>query len=264
VLKVNNIEVVYGGVIRVLHGVSIKVNERSIVATLGSNGAGKTTLLKAISGLLKTEEGKVTGGSIEFRGVRIDKLEPEVVARMRIVQAMEGRRLFAHLGVEDNLMVGAYINRDPSATKKMLELVYRYFPRLKDLRHKMSGYLSGGEQQMLVIGQSMMSEPEIILFDEPCLGLAPLVARGILSIITRLNGEQKITVLLVEQNAHAALSIAAYAYVLENGKIVLDGPADKLRINEDIKEFYFGFIEGGKQKSFREVKQYRRRKRWLV
>ena len=262
-LTLNNIEVIYSEVILILKGVSLEVKEGSIVALLGANGAGKTTTLKAISGLLKTELGKVTDGSIEFQGVRIDKKDPEEIVKMGIVQVMEGRRLFQHLSVEENLKVGAHLRHDGAAIKNDMEMVYEYFPKLKTLRKAESGYLSGGEQQMLVMGRAIMARPKLILLDEPSLGLAPLLVHEIFEIVQRINLEEKTSVMLVEQNARAALSIADYAYVMENGRVVLDGPAEKMKDNEDIKEFYLGLSEVGKKKSYREVKHYKRRKRWL-
>jgi branched-chain amino acid transport system ATP-binding protein len=259
-LAVNNIEVKYLGVVLVLRGVSIEVKENQIVGLLGANGAGKTTMLKAISGLLKTEEGEVTGGNIVFLGERIDRKDPEELVRKGIVQVMEGRRIFQHLTVEENLLVGS---PEMSITRKNLEMVFRVFPRLGSLRERTSGYLSGGEQQMLVIGRALMATPKLMLLDEPSLGLAPLLVKEIFNTIHSLVQETRMSVLLVEQNALAALSISNYAYVMENGKIVLDGSATKLRNNEDIKEFYLGLSEIGKRKSYREVKHYKRRKRWL-
>ncbi|MCX7838980.1 MAG: ABC transporter ATP-binding protein [Anaerolineae bacterium] len=261
-LKLNNIEVVYSDVILVLRGVSLEVGDGQIVALLGANGAGKTTTLKAISGLLWTELGQVTRGSIEFNGERIDRLGPEDIVERGIVQVMEGRRLFAHLSVEENLIAGSLV-RGNGRTKADLEMVYTYFPRLRDLRHRVSGYLSGGEQQMLVIGRALMAHPKLMLLDEPSLGLAPLIVREIFEVIQKINRQEKTSILLVEQIAQAALEIAHYGYVMENGRVVLDGPAEKLRDNEDIKEFYLGLTQLGERKSYREVKHYKRRKRWL-
>ena len=262
-LVLNNIEVIYSEVILILKGVSIEVKEGSIVSILGANGAGKTTTLKAISGLLKTELGKVTDGSIDFEGVRIDKKDPEEIVKMGIVQVMEGRRLFEHLSVEENLRVGAHLRRDGGNIKRDLDMVYDYFPKLRTLRKAESGYLSGGEQQMLVIGRAIMAHPKLILLDEPSLGLAPMLVKEIFDIVKTVNVNDKTSVLLVEQNARAALSIADYAYVMENGRVVLDGPTEKMRENEDIKEFYLGLSGVGQKKSYREVKHYKRRKRWL-
>ena len=261
-LKLNNIEVAYLNVIRVLHGVSLSVEDSSIVALLGANGAGKSTTLKAISGLLHIEEGAVTDGSIEWNGERIDRKSAEEIAKLGIIQALEGRRVFEHLSAEENLLVGAYHRRD-RRIKQDLEMVYEYFPRLKELRHNTAGYLSGGEQQMLVIGRAMMATPKLMMLDEPSLGLAPLLVEEIYNIIKRFNTEQKTSVLLVEQNVRIALSIAHYGYVMENGRIVLDGAADFLKNNEDVKEFYIGLSAMGTKKSYREVKHYKRRKRWL-
>jgi branched-chain amino acid transport system ATP-binding protein len=263
-LHVNNIEVVYMNVIQVLRGVSLEVGDGKIVALLGANGAGKTTTLKAISGLLKTEEGEVTEGSIDFDGKRLDRYMPEEIASMRVFQVMEGRRVLEHLSVEENLLVGAYCRKDRGGVKMDMEMIFGYFPRLKDLRRRTSGYLSGGEQQMLVIGRALMGCPKLMLLDEPSLGLAPLLVQEIYEIIHKINAEQKMSILLVEQNAIAALGIADYGYVMENGKVVLSGPAEELRDNEDIKEFYMGLSALGSRKSYREVKHYRRRKRWLT
>jgi len=263
-LRVNNIEVVYMNVIQVLRGVSIDVGDGQIVTLLGANGAGKTTTLKAISGMLKTEEGEVTDGSIDFDGKRIDMYGPEDVAAMGICQVMEGRRVLEHLSVEENLFIGAYCRKDRAGVKRDVEMVFDYFPHIKRLRYRMSGYLSGGEQQMLVIGRALMARPKLMLLDEPSLGLAPLMVQEIYEIIQRINAEEKMAMLLVEQNARAALGIADYGYVMENGKIVLSGPAEKLRDNEDIREFYLGLSAVGSKKSYREVKHYRRRKRWLA
>ena len=262
-LKLNNIEVAYLNVIRVLHGVSLNVEDGSIVALLGANGAGKSTTLKAISGLLHVEEGEVTDGSIEWNGERIDRKSPEEISRLGIIQALEGRRVFEHLTTEENLLVGAYQRRDGRAVKQDLEMVYDYFPRLKVLQHNTAGYLSGGEQQMLVIGRAMMATPRLMLLDEPSLGLAPLLVEEIYNIIQRFNTEHRTSVLLVEQNVRVALSIAHYGYVMENGRVVLDGTADFLKNNEDVKEFYMGLSAVGTKKSYREVKHYKRRKRWL-
>jgi len=263
-LRLNNIEVIYHNVILVLKGVSLEVSPGKIVSLLGGNGAGKTTTLKAISGLLKTEVGEVTDGSIEFEEGRIDKKNPEEIVRLGIVQVMEGRRLFDHLTVEENLRASAYVTGNGAKLKQDLSLVYEYFPRLQALRHNVAGYLSGGEQQMLVIGSALMIHPKLVLLDEPSLGLSPKLVKEIFEIVKRINSEEKTSMLLVEQNVKAALSIADYGYVMENGRVVLDGPADKLRDNEDIKEFYLGLSQVGARKSYREVKHYRRRKRWLA
>jgi branched-chain amino acid transport system ATP-binding protein len=263
-LQVNNIEVVYMNVIQVLRGVSLGVGDGKIVALLGANGAGKTTTLKAASGMLRTEEGEVTDGSIDFDGKRIDRYGPEKVAALGISQVMEGRRVLEHLSVEENLYIGAYRRKDRAGVKKDIEMVFGYFPQIKRLRHQMSGYLSGGEQQMLVIGRALMARPKLMLLDEPSLGLAPLLVQEIYEIIERINTEQKMAILLVEQNARAALGIADYGYVMENGRVVLEGPAEKLKDNEDVQEFYMGLSTVGSKKSYREIKHYRRRKRWLA
>jgi branched-chain amino acid transport system ATP-binding protein len=262
-LKLNNIEVTYLNVVRVLHGVSLNVEDGLIVALLGANGAGKSSTLKAISGLLHVEEGEITDGSIEWDGERIDRKNAEQIGKLGIIQALEGRRVFEHLNTEENLMVGGYNRSDRQNVKRDLEMVYEYFPRLKELRHNIAGYLSGGEQQMLVIGRAMMAAPRLMMLDEPSLGLAPLMVEEIYNIINRFNSEQKTSVLLVEQNVRIALSIANYGYVMENGRVVLDGSADFLRNNEDVKEFYMGLSAVGEKKSYREVKHYKRRKRWL-
>jgi branched-chain amino acid transport system ATP-binding protein len=263
VLRLNNIEVIYSDVILVLKGVSLVVPDGKIISLLGANGAGKTTTLKAISGVLYTELGEVTDGSIEFDDMRIDGKAPEEIVQMGIVQVMEGRRMFEHLTVEENLRVGAYARKDRDVILKDLESVYHYFPRLKDLRGHVSGYLSGGERQMLVMGRALMANPKVMLLDEPSLGLSPLLVREIFGIIKRINKEEGTSILLVEQNAKIALSTSDYGYIMENGRVVLDGPSPKLKENEDIKEFYLGLSQVGKRKSYREVKHYRRRKRWL-
>lgn len=262
-LQVNSIEVVYMNVIQVLRGVSLEVGDGEIVALLGSNGAGKTTMLKAISGMLKTEEGEVTEGSIEFDGRRIEGYGPEKIAAMGISQAMEGRRVLEHLSVEENLLIGAYCRKDRRAVKRDMEGVFGYFPKIRNLRHRMSGYLSGGEQQMLVIGRALMASPRLMLLDEPSLGLAPLMVQDIYEIIKRIGSERKMAILVVEQNVGAALGIADHGHVMENGRIVMGGPAEKLRDNEDVREFYLGLSALGSRKSYREVKHYRRKKRWL-
>lgn len=262
-LRLNSVEVMYSNVILVLKGVSLEVSDGKIVALLGANGAGKTTTLKAISGLLMTEEGRVTDGNIEFDGRRIENGDPETIVRMGIAQVLEGRRQFEHLTVEENLKAGAYSVTDRAMVKRDLNMIYQYFPRLYDLRNNTSGYLSGGEQQMLVISSALMSHPKVLLLDEPSLGLSPILVEEIFQIVGRINKEEGTAILLVEQNAMAALDLAEYAYVMENGRIVLDGPTSKLRENEDIKEFYLGLSEIGERKSYREVKHYRRRKRWL-
>ena len=261
-LRLNNIQVIYSDVILVLKGLSLEVPEGQIVALLGANGAGKTTTLKAISGLLKTEDGRVTDGSIEFVGQRIDGRDPEEICRRGIVQVMEGRRVLVSLTVEENLRIGGYTRRDPAGVQRDMKMIYDYFPILVKRKHQLAGYLSGGEQQMLVIGRALMAEPKLLLLDEPSLGLAPLLVREIFEIIQRVNAEQGTTFLLVEQNAQIALRIAQYGYIMENGRIVFDGPADKLRGNDDVREFYLGLSEAGHRKSFKNVKFYKRRKRW--
>jgi len=263
-LQVNNIEVVYMNVIQVLRGVSLEVGDGKIVALLGANGAGKTTTLKAVSGMLRTEEGEVTDGSIDFDGKRIDRYGPEGVAALGISQVMEGRRVLEHLSVEENLYIGAYRRKDRAVVRKDIEMVFDYFPQIKRLRRQMSGYLSGGEQQMLVIGRALMARPKLMLLDEPSLGLAPLLVEEIYEIIEKINTEQVMALLLVEQNARAALGIADYGYVMENGRVVLEGPAEQLKDNEDVQEFYMGLSTMGSKKSYRDVKHYRRRKRWLA
>jgi len=262
-LRLNNIQVVYSDVILVLKGLSLEVPDGQIVALLGANGAGKTTTLKAISGLLKTENGKVTDGSIEFMGRQIDGLDPEAICRLGIVQVMEGRKVLESLTVEENLKIGGYTRRDPEGVKKDMRMIYEYFPRLVERRHQLAGYLSGGEQQMLVIGRALMAKPRLLLLDEPSLGLAPLLVREIFEIIQKVNAERGTTFLLVEQNARIALGIAHYGYIMENGRIVLDGPAVKLRSNDDVREFYLGLSEAGHRKSFKDIKFYKRRKRWV-
>jgi len=265
-LRLNNIEVIYSDVIQVLKGVSMQVPDGEIVALLGANGAGKTTTLRAISGLLHAQEGEVTRGNIEFSDKRIDHLRPEEIVRMGIVQVLEGRRLFQHLTVEENLLLGAVapgLSSSRSAVSQNLEQVYHYFPRLKDLRKRVSGYLSGGEQQMLVIGRGLMAHPKLMLLDEPSLGLAPLLVQEIFEEIKNMSVQEGMAIVLVEQNARVALTIADYAYVMENGRVVLDGPAAQLAENEDIKEFYLGLTQVGERKSYRDVKHYKRRKRWL-
>ncbi|MGD2157420.1 MAG: ABC transporter ATP-binding protein [Anaerolineales bacterium] len=265
-LVLNNVEVVYSDVVQVLRGISLEVPDGEIVALLGANGAGKTTTLRAISGLLRTQEGEVTRGNIQFDGRRIDTLAPERIVKLGIVQVLEDRRLFEHLTVEENLLLGGMARRQTSAMSSMdqdLEQVFGYFPRLKELRKNISGYLSGGEQQMLVIGRGLMADPKLIMLDEPSLGLAPLLVEEIFGEIKRIRDEEGTAILLVEQNARVALNTADYAYVLENGRVVLDGPSDQLKENEDIKEFYLGLTRVGERKSYRDVKHYKRRKRWL-
>ena len=263
-LQINDIDVTYMNVIQVLRGVSLEVADGKIVALLGANGAGKTSTLKAISGMLKTEEGKVTNGSIVFDGKRIDRYGPGDIAAMGITQVMEGRRVLEHFSVEENLLVFAHRRKDRKQVKSDIDMVFNYFPRIKERRRQRSGYLSGGEQQMLVIGRGLMARPKLMLLDEPSLGLAPLLVKEIYEIIQRINAEQKVSILLVEQNARAALGIADYGYVMENGRIALSGPAEMLKDNQDVQEFYMGLSAVGSRKSYREVKHYRRKKRWLA
>jgi len=262
-LSLNNIEVIYSNVILVLKGVSLKLNQGQVVALLGGNGAGKTTTLKAISGLLKTELGEVTDGSIEFEGRRIDRLDPNEIVKMGIVQVLEGGQIFEHLTVEQNLRVGAQFRPDVKAILKDMARMYEYFPPLGGLKHRVSGYISGGERQMLVIGRALMAAPKVMLLDEPSLGLSPILVKEIFQIIGEINKKEKTSILLVEQNAKMALKVSEYGYVMENGRIVMDGPSDHLKNNEDIKEFYLGLSDVGKRKSYRQVKHYKRRKRWL-
>ena len=263
-LGVKNIEVIYDHVILVLKGVSLNVRPGSIVALLGANGAGKSTTLKAISNLIRGERGEVTKGSIEFAGERIDGLTPNDLVRRGCIQVMEGRHCFGHLSVEENLLTGAFTRRDGrSAIAGDLELVYGYFPRLKERRQSLAGYISGGEQQMVAIGRALMSRPKMMLLDEPSMGLAPQLVEEIFEIVKRLNAEQHVSLLLAEQNTNMALRYATYGYILESGRVVMDGAAEALRQNEDVKEFYLG-IGGGDRTSFRNVKSYKRRKRWLA
>jgi len=265
ILSVNNIEVIYNHVILVLKGISLEIKEGSITALLGSNGAGKSTTLKAISGLLKSEDGEITHGNIEFMGQKIDRKSPEEIVRLGISQVMEGRRVFEELTVHENLMAGSYTrHRDRAWVKEGLETIYHYFPALLPRRNTQAGYLSGGEQQMLAIGRALMAKSKLLLLDEPSLGLAPILVHEIFKIVSRINHDEGVTVLLVEQNAQQALLIANYAYIMENGKIVLDGPSENLRENEDVKEFYLGLTEVGTKKSLRDVKHYKKRKRWLA
>ena len=264
VLSVNNIEVIYDHVILVLKGVSLEVPRGGVVALLGANGAGKTTTIKSISNILGTERGEVTKGSIEFLGERVDALSPNELVRRGVVQVMEGRHCFEHLTVEENLLTGAYTRK---VTRKEinddLELVYSYFPRLKDRRRSQAGYTSGGEQQMIAVGRALMAKPNVILLDEPSMGLAPQLVEEIFEIVKALNEKEGVTFLLAEQNTTVALRYATYGYILENGRVVMDGDAGSLAQNEDVKEFYLG-MSGGDRKSFRDVKHYRRRKRWLA
>jgi len=263
-LSVNNIEVVYSHVILVLKGVSLSVPKGGIVALLGANGAGKTTTLKAISNLLHAERGEVTKGSILFDGEEVHRLSPNELVRRGCIQVMEGRRCFGHLTVEENLLTGAFTRRDgKAAVAHDLELVYAYFPRLKERRASTAGYTSGGEQQMCAVGRALMSRPKMILLDEPSMGLAPQIVEEIFEIVRSLNEKEGVSFLLAEQNTNMALKYASYGYILENGRVVMDGEAQALRENEDVKEFYLGVAEG-KRKSFRDVKHYKRRKRWLA
>jgi branched-chain amino acid transport system ATP-binding protein len=264
ILSINNIEVVYNHVILVLKGVSLAVGKGRIVALLGANGAGKTTTLKAISNLLHAERGEVTKGSIVFEGAEVQALSPNALVRRGCIQVMEGRHCFAHLTVEENLLTGAFTRRDGGAAVRAdLERVYAYFPRLKERRTAVAGYTSGGEQQMCAIGRALMSRPKMILLDEPSMGLAPQLVAEIFDIVRDLNAREGVSFLLAEQNTHMALKYASYGYILENGRIVMDGEASALAENEDVKEFYLGMAEG-KRKSFRDVKHYKRRKRWLA
>jgi branched-chain amino acid transport system ATP-binding protein len=262
-LSVNNIEVIYDHVILVLKGVSLRIPEGGIVALLGANGAGKSTTLKSISGLLRTERGDVTKGSIEFSGEPIHTKAPSEVVRRGIVQVMEGRHVFEHLTVHENLLTGAYSRAGSGEIAADLDRVYTYFPRLRDRRGFRAGYISGGEQQMLAIGRALMAKPRLMLLDEPSMGLAPMLVAEIFDIVSRLNREAGVSVLLAEQNASMALRYASYGYVMESGRIVLDGDARTISDNEDIKEFYLGLSGVGQRKSYRDVKHYRRRKRWL-
>lgn len=261
-LTINNIEVVYDRVILVLKGVSIDVREGAITTLLGANGAGKTTTLKAISGVLHGERGEVTKGTIQLGDRRIDGMRAHDVTRLGLAQVFEGRRVFEHLTTEENLIAGGHV-QSGGAVKQGIDMVYTYFPRLRERRSQQAGYLSGGEQQMLAIGRALMSRPRIVLLDEPSLGLAPRLVEEIFGIVGRLVKQEKLSVLLVEQNAAMALAVARHGYVMENGRIVLEGPADKLRDNSDVKEFYLGLNEGGARKSYHDTKHYKRRKRWL-
>jgi branched-chain amino acid transport system ATP-binding protein len=263
VLSINNIEVVYDSVILVLRGVSLEVKPGSITTLLGANGAGKTTTLKAISGVLRTERGEVTKGSVTFEDKRIDGMRAFDVTKLGISQVFEGRRVFEHLTTEENLIAGGHVQRHYRQIRDGMERVYAYFPQLQQRRHQLSGYLSGGEQQMLAIGRALMSEPKVILLDEPSLGLAPMLVEEIFGIVGRLVEQEKLSVLLVEQNATMALAVAHHGYVMETGRIVLEGNVQALRENSDIREFYLGLNEIGSRKSYRDVKHYKRRKRWL-
>lgn len=261
-LALNNVEVIYNDVILVLKGMSMRVPEGQIVGLLGSNGAGKSTTLKAISGLLKAEDGEVTDGNIQFMGREIHHMDAAEIVKTGVFQVMEGRRVFEHLTVEENLVAGSY-TRSGANLRDEIDFVYSYFPRLKERRAQSAGYLSGGEQQMLAIGRALMAKPKLVMLDEPSLGLAPLLVLEIFNIIKRINEEQKTTILLVEQNANLTLGIAHYAYIMESGRIVLEGKPDDLKQNADVREFYLGLTEVGQRKSYREVKHYKRRKRWL-
>jgi branched-chain amino acid transport system ATP-binding protein len=259
-LQINNIEVVYNDVILVLKGLSLEVKKGNIVCLLGSNGAGKTTTLKAVSGLLRPDNGEITDGDIIFEGTKIDKKDAAEIVKMGIFQVMEGRRVFKDLTVEENLIAGGYTS-SKSDINLNIDKVYSYFPRLKERRNQLAGYMSGGEQQMLAIGRALMAKPKMILMDEPSLGLSPLLVKEIFNIIKKLNKEENTTILLVEQNANMALSVSDYGYIMENGRVVMEGESKELIENEDVKEFYLGMAS--ENKSFRNVKHYRRRKRWL-
>ncbi|WP_299020010.1 MULTISPECIES: ABC transporter ATP-binding protein [unclassified Tepidimonas] len=263
VLTVNGIEVIYNHVILVLKGVSLQLAEGQIAAILGGNGAGKTTTLRAISNLLKGERGEVTKGSIELRGERIENLTPAELVKRGVVQVMEGRHCFAHLTIEENLLTGAYTRKDKAEIAANLEKVYTYFPRLKTRRTSQAAYTSGGEQQMCAIGRALMANPSVVLLDEPSMGLAPQIVEEVFEIVKDLNQKEKVSFLIAEQNTNMALRYANYGYIMESGRIVMDGKAEDLRNNEDVKEFYLG-MGGGERKSFREVKSYKRRKRWLA
>ncbi|WP_305965594.1 ABC transporter ATP-binding protein [Marinobacter salsuginis] len=264
-LEIDNIEVVYNKSVQVLRGLSLRVPEGAIVALLGSNGAGKSTTLKSVSGLLTLEDGEVTAGEVRFRGKDVKGVPPERLVRDGLFHVMEGRRVFEDLTVEENLIAATYaLSGGKPSLSDSYELVYNYFPRLKERRKQLAGYLSGGEQQMLALGRALIAQPDLIMLDEPSLGLAPLLVEEIFTIVARINREQGTAILLVEQNAAVSLAIASYGYIMENGKIVIDGPADKLTANEDVQEFYLGV--GGKEgeaRSYRDIKHYKRRKRWL-
>jgi branched-chain amino acid transport system ATP-binding protein len=263
VLNINGIEVIYNHVILVLKGVSLNVPEGKIAALLGGNGAGKTTTLRAISNLLKAERGEVTKGSVELRGERIENLTPADLVNRGVVQVMEGRHCFAHLTIEENLMTGSYTRHDKAEIARNLEKVYTYFPRLKTRRTSQAAYTSGGEQQMCAIGRALMANPNVVLLDEPSMGLAPQIVEEVFEIVKDLNTKEKVTFLIAEQNTNMALKYADYGYIMESGRIVMDGAASDLRNNEDVKEFYLG-MGGGERKSFKDVKSYKRRKRWLA
>ena len=261
-LIVNNIEVVYSHVILVLKGVSLKVKKGGITALLGGNGAGKSTTLKSISNLLASERGEVTKGSVTFDNEYIHALDPAQLVKKGVIQVMEGRHCFEHLTVEENLLTGAYTRSNSREVKEDLERVYNYFPRLRERRSSLAGYTSGGEQQMVAIGRALMAHPTMILLDEPSMGLAPQLVKQIFEIVAEINKKEGVTILLAEQNTNIALQYAEYAYILENGRVVMEGTAESMRDNEDVKEFYLGISGEGRQ-SFKDVKQYRRRKRWL-
>ena len=263
VLNVNGIEVIYNHVILVLKGVSLTLAEGQVAAILGGNGAGKTTALRAISNLLKGERGEVTKGSIELRGERIDSLSPAELVQRGVVQVMEGRHCFAHLTIEENLLTGCYTRSDRAEIARNLEKVYNYFPRLKTRRSSQAAYTSGGEQQMCAIGRALMTNPSVVLLDEPSMGLAPQIVEEVFEIVKDLNRKERVSFLIAEQNTNMALKYADYDYILESGRVVMDGHAEDLRSNEDVKEFYLG-VGGEQRKSFREVKSYKRRKRWLA
>jgi len=262
-LEMVNVEMIYNKVIMVLKGVSLSVPEGGVVALLGANGAGKTSTLKTISGLEHSEEGEVTRGHIVFEDQRIEDLDPAQIVRLGIIQVMEGRRVIEHLSVEQNLLVGSHLRAEMRGVRKDLDMVFSYFPTLKILRNNISGYLSGGEQQMLVVGRALMARPKLVLLDEPSLGLAPLLVQEIFRVLKNVNERERISMLLVEQNVRIALNIARHGYIMENGRIVLDGPSEALLDNEDIKEFYLGLSLKGRRKSYRDAKHYKRRKRWL-
>ncbi len=262
-LKVNNIEVVYNDVILVLKGISLEVPEGGVVALLGANGAGKTTTLKAISGILDSENGDLEYGQIEFMGQPIHRMDPDRIVKFGITMVPEGRRVFEDLNVVENIMIGGHVRRDRAQVKKDLDMIFNYFPVLADRKNQLAIFLSGGEQQMLVIGRALISRPKLMMLDEPSLGLAPLLVREIFRMLRRINKEQTTALLLVEQNARIALNFARYGYIMENGKIMLDGPRELLMANEDVKEFYLGVTDEDEKKSYADVKHYKRRKRWL-
>ncbi|MBW1734248.1 MAG: ABC transporter ATP-binding protein [Deltaproteobacteria bacterium] len=262
-LKVNNIEVVYNDVILVLKGISLEVPEGGVVALLGANGAGKTTTLKAISGILDSENGDLEDGEIEFMDEPIHRMDPDRIVRLGITMVPEGRRVFEDLNVVENIMIGGHVRRDRAQVRKDLDMIFDYFPVLADRKGQLAIFLSGGEQQMLVIGRALISKPRLMMLDEPSLGLAPLLVREIFGMLKRINSEQNTGILLVEQNARIALNFARYGYIMENGKIMLDGPRELLMENEDVKEFYLGVTDEDKKKSYANVKHYKRRKRWL-